>query len=542
MNTTKKPVSPATTAEDQDREKPAKKGGKPLGGQTTAGKPVKKSKSATTVLSDDKFSDKIKKKSKGSGNQKSDIEPKEEKPATSAQKKRKATDTTESSDKTSTKKKKLNSGESTEVTNPSPLTWADLPERCPCIPCSDHLPRTAVPKILALFNQEKDLRDAAAANGIPAKGRHFLRAQICQMIVLEKRRPYLEKLGERQRWPNVIDWEDVSQRVFALQPTVIALFKNPQKLATCPAWESFLVSIDYNIFDFVDAKSKQNFPSAISGKRCGYYGPQGEFVIYSCLMRIVVEIDDDDEQELADTLFSTLHAIITSDNDHFLDYNDNASSQYLTVEDFTRFVLVPFIAVSLIREDLAAVETFQEGLFERNNSNEYGEFFFPESDSPEAHEIHRRNMKAIHSIQRDREPEPTAELTPETAPPRHHRAIVKTEPSSTSIKIILPPPKPVIEQEITVQDFTPPPQGKNSKKPVAPKKQLPSKKPKEPKKPSQVGALLQFQPSASSQGIGFGIRVGQNNNDPFKIKTSSGMTVFLPSKPLLLDSLAHSSF
>ncbi|KAJ7456025.1 hypothetical protein B0H11DRAFT_2244366 [Mycena galericulata] len=203
-------------------------------------------------------------------------------------------------------------------------------------------------------------------------------------------------------------------------------------------------------------------------------------------MRIVVEIDDDDEQELADTLFSTLHAIITSDNDHFLDYNDNASSQYLTVEDFTRFVLVPFIAVSLIHEDLAAVETFQEGLFERNNSNEYGEFFFPESDSPEAHEIHRRNMKAIHSIQRDREPEPTAELTPETAPPRHRRAIVKTEPSSTSIKIILPPPKPVIEQEITVQDFTPPPQGKNSKKPVAPKKQLPSKKPKEPKKPSQA--------------------------------------------------------
>lgn len=164
------------------------------------------------------------------------------------------------------------------------------------------------------------------------------------------------------------------------------------------------------------------------------YGPQGEFIIFSSLMRVFAE--NDEEHKLEDMLFSTLHTVITTDDEHFRDYDENAASSYLTVKDFTRFVLVPFVAASLILEDLPGLENIQDATFERDNSNEFGEFFHADQDDPGVDNIHRRNTMAIRNIERDRKREQgDGNEAVETAPPRHRRAIVKTEPAPPSLKV-----------------------------------------------------------------------------------------------------------
>lgn len=155
-----------------------------------------------------------------------------------------------------------------EIAVQAPLTWAELPKRCPAAFCSDFLPRIEVPKILAMFNRERDLKEELHKNP-KAKGLHLLHLELCHAITVEKRRKYFTKLGEQRRWPIILDLEDVFLRVFKLQDKIMELFEKPHKLVSCPIWANFLVSIDYNIFDFADSDSKTGFPAAITGKRCG---------------------------------------------------------------------------------------------------------------------------------------------------------------------------------------------------------------------------------------------------------------------------------
>lgn len=109
--------------------------------------------------------------------------------------------------------KKLNSGKAAASEDvpkkaPSPLEWKDLPQRCPCVPCSDSLPKDPVPKILALFERARELKKAIA-KAPKTKGLHFLYAEICQAISLEKRRTAISTLGRQRRWPTVIDPDDI---------------------------------------------------------------------------------------------------------------------------------------------------------------------------------------------------------------------------------------------------------------------------------------------------------------------------------------------
>ncbi|KAJ7435728.1 hypothetical protein B0H11DRAFT_2113173 [Mycena galericulata] len=141
----------------------------------------------------------------------------------------------------------------------------------------------------------------------------------------------------------------------------------------------------------------------------------------------------------------------------------------------------------LFLEDLPNLDNLQDAIFERNNSNEFGSLFNADTDDPEVHEIHRQNLVAIRGHERDREDaqqENEVEDPFKTAPPRHRKVLVKLEPPG-SLKIRLPPPAPVIEEEITIDDFQPP--APNAKK-AAPEKKGRSraKKAKTEQKPTQV--------------------------------------------------------
>ncbi|KAJ7822045.1 hypothetical protein B0H13DRAFT_2376895 [Mycena leptocephala] len=196
--------------------------------------------------------------------------------------------------------------------NPPPilLTWKELPTHCPAALCSDCLPSEPVNAILSLFNKKKGLTDAG---GPTAKGAAFTELEICQAITLHKRRHSISRLGQQRRWPQEIDWNEVRDRIFSMKDRIVDLFQSSEKLEACPIWDQFLLAIDYKIFDFAASKSKIDFKTAIQSKRCGYYGPQGEFVIYSCLLRLIAELDTNEEQ-LEQDLCSNLHALITEGN------------------------------------------------------------------------------------------------------------------------------------------------------------------------------------------------------------------------------------
>ncbi|KAJ7113488.1 hypothetical protein C8R44DRAFT_733176 [Mycena epipterygia] len=403
--------------------------------------------------------------------------------------KRKASDVVESFKPN--KKTKLNSGqaelvETPEIDQQSPkksqkkkqvaLTWADLPACCPAALCKEALPKTPVLQILGLFNKAKDLKD----NGGPkAQGLHFVYLEICQAITKEKRRDAVLQIGRNRQWPTTLHFKDMRVRIFDMAPVILDLFLDPAKLQTCPVWLDFLLSIKFDIYEFIDAETKYEFKGAFQHKKCGYYGSQGEFIINSCLMRLVAE--NEDEHQLEQSLCSTLHHIITeTKEDLFGSYDDNSSSNYLTVKDFIEFVLVPFVAISLIDENMPGYNGtgLQDAIFERNNSNEFGEMFHSEEDNAQAHQVHQENVAAIRAIQRvqpsklpavnngdepDREEADDDE--PETAPPRHRKDSIKKE----SLKIRIPPAQLVVEEEVTLDDFPSPKKKTPAKKKVQPK-------------------------------------------------------------------------
>ncbi|KAJ7818109.1 hypothetical protein B0H14DRAFT_2601533 [Mycena olivaceomarginata] len=146
-------------------------------------------------------------------------------------------------------------------------------------------------------------------------------------------------------------------------------------------------------------------------------------------MRLVAE--NEEKHQLEQTLFNTIHSLITADHENFQDY-DYDDSNCLTMQDFTDFVLVPFVACSLIAEDIPDF-TLQDSIFERNNSTEYGDA---------VHEVHRQNLQAIRSLERNREfplyPALPQIKSSNTAPPRHRK-------KEAAFKIRVPVRKPPVE-------------------------------------------------------------------------------------------------
>ncbi|KAJ6498414.1 hypothetical protein C8R47DRAFT_1259946 [Mycena vitilis] len=351
------------------------------------------------------------------------------------------------------------------------LTWNDLPKNCPATMCSDRLPSEPVPRILSLFNRLKTLTDTG---GPSAKGVYFIHLEICQAITLEKRRKTILRLGKERRWPEEMDWDSIQYRIAAFKPEIVRLFKNSARLEANPIWRSFLLDINYELLEFCQSHTKQEFKAALMGKRCGYYGPQGEFLIYSCLLRLLSELDED-EDLLEVRLTATIHAIVVegvdSESFHY-DENDILTANYLCPEDFIRFILVPYIASALILEDQHWLQSLQDASFERLNSQEYGELVFPENidgDRDNLDRIHQQNMVVINAnteaklVRNGQREKPSS-----VAPPKHRK---HADENPGPLKIRIPLPKKIQDQEITLKDFPSPSPSKPKQKPKAkPKK------------------------------------------------------------------------
>ncbi|KAJ7938614.1 hypothetical protein B0H13DRAFT_1851559 [Mycena leptocephala] len=216
-----------------------------------------------------------------------------------------------------------------------------------------------------------------------------------------------------------------------MKDAIVDLFQSSNKLEACPMWDQFLLAIDYKNSTLRDQKPFKASDVDIN------YGPQGEFVIYSCLLRLIAELDMNEER--LEDFCSNLHTFVTEGNSHEqFDYenNDLATSNYLTLDDFMHFLVLPFVVVSLILEDQPGLDSFYDALFEKTNSNEYGDLFFPE-------DITEPSICARSSRHRIRSYSP--------APPQIDSD--QTEAKTETLKIHIPPPAVVEEGEITLDDF-----------------------------------------------------------------------------------------
>jgi hypothetical protein len=118
-------------------------------------------------------------------------------------------------------------------------------------------------------------------------------------------------------------------------------------------------------------------------------------------MKLLAEAELGHDEDLDNLLCSTIQSVVSED----ARYKYDVTSNFLTVDDFTRFILVPLTAILLITHDLS-FDDFQSALFERNASNEFGDLFHPEDDNDEiVHEIHRQNVMWIRTAIRQREGE-----------------------------------------------------------------------------------------------------------------------------------------
>ncbi|KAF7368974.1 hypothetical protein MVEN_00223800 [Mycena venus] len=395
----------------------------------------------------------------------------------------------------------------TQTANPL-LTWADLPRNCPAVLCTHPLPATPVPAILSLFQRQKNLVEA---NGPKATGVSFIDLEICQAISIARRRHFVMQTGEARGWPATIDPFNIRTRIFSepIHSEILSLILKPATLTACPIWTDFLLAINHDLFDFNSSKTKYEYPQAIKHKTCGYYGPLGAFIISSSLMRFIAvnEAKHNLEQRFFETLMTTV-----GQDPHFSGsmYNDYDDSNHMAMKDFVSFILVPFVAICLIAQDFPGLMGgIQGAIFERNNSNEYGDLVHPEDDADEqVHQLHHENMKAIKALSTDsdrydhlppkkKQPlpppsskdgaipsypppplkhDPVSSLQDATAPPRHRK---KGEPLGLTIRV--PPYRPVEEEEITIDDFalpnlktkkTPAPVLKKEKKEKAVKKEV----------------------------------------------------------------------
>ncbi|KAJ7687258.1 hypothetical protein B0H17DRAFT_1136384 [Mycena rosella] len=366
------------------------------------------------------------------------------------------------------------------------------------------------------------------------KGLSLVEAEICLAIKQERRRDAVLLKGTSRGWLQNIDSSDVRSRIFDMREDVEDLVLSSKSLQDSPIWADFLLSINYELMDF--CTSPASFPGAISTKHCGYYGPKGEIVISSTLALLVAETDEN--VDLTQHLLKNVDRLIKHgrDKDKFDQYDYGVTSNLMSMKHFTEFILVPWAATSLILQDIPDLNRMLDATFERENSKEFGELCHPDDDAnEEVAEILRLNTFAMRAVQNRKgpaelvKPEPkepesidslnqdidmadfyandvldgdeatvavedkhidalsTADkvdhnlnLEADTTPPRHRKPsgphpVARQE----SLKIRIPRPKVMAEQNVTLDDYPSP----KPKKPQAKqeKKQALKTKPERPK-------------------------------------------------------------
>ncbi|KAJ7648338.1 hypothetical protein DFH06DRAFT_1423943, partial [Mycena polygramma] len=145
--------------------------------------------------------------------------------------------------------------------------------------------------------------------------------------------------------PQTDDSDDAEIRILLLATQIVPMIRNASVLGESAVWDNFLKGINSNIFKFCNAESKLEFTYALYARRCGYYGPKGEFLINSTIVRMLSK----NEHNLGNELYDTLSELVVDDPERFDDYDE--TSNLIDLKDFIAFILTPYVAALLIAED-----------------------------------------------------------------------------------------------------------------------------------------------------------------------------------------------
>ncbi|KAJ6488355.1 hypothetical protein DFH09DRAFT_1339261 [Mycena vulgaris] len=278
-----------------------------------------------------------------------------------------------------------------------PLVWSELPPDCPTVLCDEALLENPDPALLSLFNKRQDLVHKAGAAGA---GVAWIDLQICDAIGKANKRESVLKDGEEHAWPTTIDY------------------------AALPA-----------------------------------YGPKGEFLISSTIIRMLALKDDD----LGNKLYETLVTIVKENPDVFDKYDED--SALICIKDFFSFILKPFAATLLISEDKGL--SYEDAISERNASNVLGELMQSEVDNPVIEDLHRANIRVMRGHENPFFSQPSRHRKSHLAiSPAINQRASHTVHDATSAKS-----KPKQKKEITLSlDDIPEPNVKSRKPPLKEKK------------------------------------------------------------------------
>ncbi|KAJ7148586.1 hypothetical protein C8R46DRAFT_1127649 [Mycena filopes] len=237
------------------------------------------------------------------------------------------------------------------------LSWNDLPPNCPA--CLENIPDAPVPRILNLFVAREELMQEGGSSNprMPS-----LEMQLCRAITQENDRSRFERMGLKNKWPTIIDFDALPGRCRRACDSLI--------------WQTFLIHIDHKIFKFARSNAKDGFTYAQLGSRCGYYGPKGAIIIESALTLMFDRIFDLTSQ----SLYNTLNQLILQNEKAFDKYDD--TSNLIELPNFISFILVPFTASLLIAEDLDL--DLLDATDACDNSCDFGELMHPEVESGRA--------------------------------------------------------------------------------------------------------------------------------------------------------------
>ncbi|KAJ6495234.1 hypothetical protein C8R45DRAFT_1072689 [Mycena sanguinolenta] len=279
----------------------------------------------------------------------------------------------------------------------APLHDSQTSQSLTCPVCLEEFSAEPNSRLLALYS---DLDALTEEVGISGPGVEFLEVQLCAAVKQEKKKEDFYALGRTQKWPTHIDYTDLVDRISRFHRHLTTIINNGQMLQKLDVWNNFLTDIDNQIFKFSAAKSKLSFTHALLSSRCGYYGPKGQFIITSTIIRLLSE----DQDTLAAALYGTIDSLITSNYDRFDEYD--ADSEGMQLQHFITFILVPFTATLLIAEDLK-VSLTQAGNI-RDDSNEYGDLMqFDNGDDNILDGLHQTNF-GFEGNAEDEKPKPKA--------------------------------------------------------------------------------------------------------------------------------------
>ncbi|KAJ6580499.1 hypothetical protein DFH09DRAFT_1309825 [Mycena vulgaris] len=213
-----------------------------------------------------------------------------------------------------------------------PLVWLGLPPDCPTV-------------------LVKDLVHKAGAAGA---GVAWIDLQICDAIGKANKRESVLKDGEEHAWPTTIDYAALPARILALDTQILRMIEDPIVLDNSPI--------------------------------C--YGPKGEFLITSTIIRMLALKEDD----LGNRLYETLVTIVKENPDVFDKYDED--SALICIKDFVSFILTPFAATLLISEEKGL--SYEDATGERDASNVLGELMQPEDDNPISPAINQHASHTVH--------------------------------------------------------------------------------------------------------------------------------------------------